>query len=77
MLKKGDKVRIRNLSKEERYGAKLHYNSNMINSEGLEGVILTVEERNYGVIHRVKTKRHDEWKWLPEWLEKPTEYDAF
>lgn len=49
----------------------------MITSEGLEGVILTVEKRNYGVIHRVKTKRHDEWKWLPEWLEKPTEYDAF
>lgn len=49
----------------------------MVYYEGLEGVITSVNKRDYGEIYRVETELGDEWKWLPEWLEEPVTYDAF
>ena len=72
MFKKYDKVRIRHLTDEERYD-----NRKMVYYEGLEGVITSVNKRDYGEIYRVETELGDEWKWLPEWLEEPVTYDAF
>lgn len=69
-FKKNEKVRIRTLTHHERYGQQLYYNGTMMQSEGLEGIVIEVVWRDYGYIYRVKTELDDRWLWMENWLEK-------
>lgn len=76
-FKVGDKVRIRNLTDEERYDQDLHYNENMEQYEGLDGTIEGIQKRHYGYIYLVKTKLGSEWLWMDKWLEEDVTYAGY
>ena len=76
-FKVGEKVRIRNLTDEERYNQNLHYNRNMKKYEGLDGVIVQIKKRDYGPIYVVETKLGSQWNWMDKWLEPDTQYVGY